>query len=266
MEGTRYDQWYIRWVNFKRDGIMKDKVTLIIKTFERPSCINRLVYSIKMFYPSIRIIVVEDSKDKTPLLGVEHLLMPYDSGTSAGRNLALSKVDTEYVVTLDDDFVFNDQTKLEKWLEILENNKEIDIAGGQVHGHPQYQSSLYIENNALIFKPNPRNQLRNFALWDIVLQFWMGRTDKIKEIGGWNNSFKTCDHIPFFFQALGKLNIIYVPDVLAGHMPIKDQNYFNHRNKRMQHYLNMLMDNLSINRVIDRNNVTIYCRDGNTLR
>ena len=49
-------------------------------------------------------------------------------------------------------------------------------------------------------------------------------------------------------------------------MPIKDQNYFNHRNKRMQHYLNMLMDNLSINRVIDRNGVTIYNRDGNTLR
>ncbi len=246
--------------------MMQDKVTLIIKTFERPQCINRLIYSIKMMYPNLHIIVADDSRESRPIAGVEYLPMPYDSGVSAGRNLALSKVNTPYVVTLDDDFVFNNNTRLERWLEILENNTEIDIVGGQVYGHPLYQSSLYIEDNALIFKPSPRNQLRNFDLWDIVLQFWMAKTDKIKSIGGWDNQFKTCDHIPFFCRALGKLNIIYTSDVSVGHMPIKDQNYFNHRNNRMQRHLNILMDNLSINRVIDRNGIVIYTRDGNTLR
>ena len=245
---------------------MKDKVTLIVKTFERPQCIRRLIYSIKMKYPNIKIIIADDSKETIKIAGAEHLRMPYDSGVSAGRNLALSRVTTPYVVTLDDDFVFNDKTKLERWLEILENNTEIDIVGGQVDSHPQYQSSLYTEDNALIFKPNPRSRLRNFDLWDIVLQFWMGRTDKIKEIGGWDNVFKTCDHIPFFCRALGKLNIVYTPDVVTGHMPIIDQNYFNHRNKRMQYHLNMLMDRLNVNKVIDRNGVTIYTRGGNTLR
>jgi glycosyltransferase involved in cell wall biosynthesis len=217
-------------------------------------------------YPDIRIIVADDSAKPHSITGAEHLLMPYDSGVSAGRNLALSKVDTPYVVTLDDDFIFNDRTQLSKWLEILENNTEIDIVGGQVDGHPQYQSSLHIEDNALIFKPNPRSRLRNFDLWDIVLQFWMGRTEKIRGIGGWSALFKTCDHIPFFCRALGKLNIVYTPGIVTGHMPIRDQNYFNHRNKRMQYHLNMLMDHLNVNRVIDRNGVTIYTRDGHTLR
>ena len=246
--------------------MMHNKVTLIIKTFERPQCINRLVYSIKMMYPNLRVIVADDSREFRPIAGVEHWQMPYDSGVSAGRNLALSKVDTPYVVTLDDDFCFCSRTKLEKWFEILEDNTEIDIIGSNVDGLPNYQISLLIENDALIFRPIPRGRLGNFNLWDIVLQFWMGRTDKIKEVGGWDDRFKTCDHIPFFCRALGRLNIAYTSDVSVGHMPIKSQAYFNHRNKRMQYYLNMLMDDLKVNQVTDRNGRIIYTRDGNTLQ
>ncbi len=245
---------------------MQDKVTLIIKTFERPQCINRLVYSVKMKYPSLRMIVADDSRDSRPISGVEHLRMPYDSGVSAGRNLALSKVDTPFVVTLDDDFVFNDRTRLEKWFKILEDNPDIDMAGGQVDGHPQYQSSLHIENNALVFRPNPRSRLRDFDLWDIVLQFWMGRTDKIREIGGWDDDFKTVDHIIFFARSIGKLKIGQCPDVGIGHMPIQDPKYYQHRNGRMQQYLRLLMEKLGVNRVIDVHGRTLYTYDGHALQ
>jgi len=246
---------------------MNTKVTLIIKTFDRPTCINKLVYSIRTRYPNVPIIVADDGKQPAKIRGTKHLRMSYDSGVSAGRNLALNHVDTPFVVTLDDDFVFSEKTKLEKWLQILEDNPEIDIVGGDViGGHPQYHSSLHIENNALIFKQEPRGHIGKFELWDIVLQFWMGRTDKIKSLGGWDERFKTCDHIPFFCRALGKLNIVHTTNVAIDHAPINNQNYFNHRNKRMQYYLNVLMDDLNIKRVIDRNGNIIYTRDGNTLR
>lgn len=241
---------------------MKDRVTLIVKTFERPQCIRRLIYSIKMKYPNIRIIIADDSKETIKIAGAEHLRMPYDSGVSAGRNLALSKVTTPYVVTLDDDFVFNHRTCLEKWIDILDNTS-LDIVGGNVDGHPDYYASLHIENDALVFKPIPVGIEKDFPLWNIVLQFWMGRTDKIKEIGGWDEEFKTVDHIIFFARSIGKLKIGHCPDVVVGHMPIQDPKYYEHRNGRMQKYLRLLMDRLDVKRVIDISGKTLYTYDGN---
>lgn len=241
-----------------------DEVTLIIKTFERPQCISRLIYSIKLKYPNIKIIIADDSRESKVFTGVEHLKMPYDSGVSAGRNLALSKVDTQYVVTLDDDFVFNNRTNLEKWLEILKSTN-LDLVGGNVDEHPNYYASLYIENDALIFRPEPVGKEDNFLLWNIVLQFWMGRTEKIREIGGWDDEFKTVDHIIFFARSIGKIKVGHCPDVCVGHMPIGDPDYYKHRNGRMQQYLRLLMDRLNIKRVIDISGRTLYTYDGNAL-
>lgn len=243
---------------------MKDKVTLIIKTFERPQCINRLVYSVRIMYPNLRMIVADDSRKACEIVGVEHLRMPYDSGVSAGRNFALSKVETPYVVTLDDDFVFNDRTKLEKWLEILEKTN-LDIIGGNVDGHPNYHASLHIIDDALVFKSEPVGQEDGFALWNIVLQFWMGRTEKIREIGGWDDEFKTVDHIIFFARSIDKIKIGHCPNVGVGHMPIQDPKYYQHRNGRMQQYLRLLMERLNINRVIDIYGRILYTYDGNAL-
>lgn len=244
---------------------MRHKVTLIVKTFERPKCVERLIYSIKMMYPNLRIIVTDDSREARPIVGVEHFRMSYDSGVSAGRNLALSKVDTPFVVTLDDDFLFDSRTNLEKWLNILETTN-LDLVGGNVEGHPTYNASLHIENNALIFRSEPVGIEGEFSLWNIVLQFWMGRTDKIREIGGWDDELKTCDHILFFARSLGKLKIAHTPNVIIGHEPINDQNYYNHRNRRMQKYLRLLMEKLGVNRVIDVHGRTLYTYDGHALQ
>lgn len=244
---------------------MQNKITLIIKTFERPQCINRLVYSIKMMYPNLQVIVADDSRESRLIAGVEHLRMAYDSGVSAGRNLALSKVNTPYVVTLDDDFVFDNRTKLEKWLQILETTN-LDLIGGNVDGHPNYHASLHIENDALIFKPEPVGHEDGFAFWNIVLQFWMGKTEKIREIGGWDEEFKTVDHIIFFARSIGKIKIGHYPNVGIGHRPIQDPEYYKHRNGRMQQYLRLLMDRLGVKRVIDVHGRTLYTYDGHAIQ
>ncbi len=244
---------------------MQKKVTLIVKTFERPKCIERLVYSVKMKYPNLRIIVADDSRESRPIAGVEHLRLPYDTGASAGRNTALSRVETEFVVTLDDDFVFGNRTNLEKWLNILETTN-LDLVGGNVDGHPIYNASLHIEDNALVFKPEPVGMEGSFPLWNIVLQFWMGKTDKIREVGGWDADFRTVDHIIFFARSIGKLKIGQCSDVSIGHAPIQDSKYYQHRNGRMQQYLRLLMEKLGVNRVIDVHGRTLYTYDGHALQ
>jgi len=245
--------------------MMKNKVTLIVKTFERPQCLSRLIYSIKLKYPDLRIIVADDSKESKKIVGIEHLRMPYDSGVSAGRNLALSKVDTPFVVTLDDDFIFNHKTNLEIWLEAMENT-DLDMIGGSVDQHPHYCASLHIEDKALVFKKESVGNLDGYPLWNIILQFWMGRTDKIKEIGGWDEDFKTVDHIMFFARSIGKIKVGYSTEVAVGHAQINDPKYYQLRNGRMQKYLMLLMDKLQINRVIDVSGNTLYTYNGKATR
>lgn len=245
---------------------MQDKITLIVKTFERPQCLSRLIYSIKMMYPSLHIIVVDDSREESRIIqGVKYLRMPYNSGVSAGRNLALSQVETPYVVTLDDDFVFNGKTKLELWLEILETTG-LDLIGGNVEGHPDYHASLHVIDDALVFKTEPVGLEGNFLLWNIVLQFWMGRAEKIREIGGWDDEFKTVDHIIFFARSVGKIKVGHCPEVGVGHMPIQDPDYYQHRNGRMQQYLRLLMDKIGVKKVVDIYGRTLYTYDGNAVR
>jgi glycosyltransferase involved in cell wall biosynthesis len=92
-----------------------DNVTIIIKTFERKYKLKQLVESIKLYYPNIRIIIVDDGQEPESIEGTDYIITPFNIGVSLGRNIALSIVRTKYFITLDDDFVFTQYTNLKKW-------------------------------------------------------------------------------------------------------------------------------------------------------
>ena len=68
------------------EAIDERLVTALVKTFERPHILRRLVASIKRLYPTLPIVVVDDSREPSSLAEVHTIPMPYDSGISAGRN------------------------------------------------------------------------------------------------------------------------------------------------------------------------------------
>ena len=129
----------LKWVKRKeRDRLpftdtplVNTKLTAIIKTFERPETLKRLLSSIKRTYPKMQVIVADDSKIPLYYEGVETLILPYDSGVSLGRQRALEAVKTPYVLLLDDDFIFYHDTKLEAAMQKMEQNLQIDIMGGK---------------------------------------------------------------------------------------------------------------------------------------
>ena len=105
---------------------VESMVTIVTKTFERNRCITNLVESIRKFYPNIRIVIaddnVEEKRDKSLQdEHTDHFFMPFSSGWNAGRSLAVSQVQTEYLVWVDDDFLFTETTDLAFWLNFLEN-------------------------------------------------------------------------------------------------------------------------------------------------
>ncbi|CAM9938101.1 unnamed protein product [Bubo scandiacus] len=108
-------------------------VTVATKTFLRYDKLRGLIASIRRFYPSVTIVVADDSQHPEPLQGphLEHYLMPFGKGWFAGRNLAVSQVTTKYVLWVDDDFIFTPRTRLEKLVDVLERTS-LDLVGGAV--------------------------------------------------------------------------------------------------------------------------------------
>jgi len=235
---------------------MNDKVTLIIKTFERPECLNRLLESIRWFYPFIRIVIADDSREKTPIVSIpeslqkniHHISLPFDSGIAYGRNHALAEVTTPFVVTLDDDFVFTKDTKLEVWLEILENSN-IDIVGGNVANH-RYEACFNIEDGVLRYLHTHRGEEYGCKLYDIVLQFWMGKTSEIRKFGAWDNDFKRIDHSVFFLRALNKIKIAYCNKVSVDHQREMNSHYLKLKDEGGEAvYFNLILEKFNLNKI-----------------
>jgi beta-1,4-N-acetylgalactosaminyltransferase 2 len=228
---------------------IEDRVSLCIKTFERPECVQKLVKSIRKFYPNIKIIIADDSKESIPIENTEYIQMNFYSGTSAGRNAAMNRVKTEYFCTLDDDFMFDKSTRLETWVKILDNTG-LDMIGGNVENRA-YNGIIDFANNEIKLIPGTRGECDGYKLYDIILQFWCGRTKKIQEIGGWDNDFKTQDHKVFFLRHFGKLKISHTPDVYCHHIRKMPKNYANYRHGMQNKYLVKTLKKFNSNRLVE---------------
>ena len=102
-----------------------NEITIIIKTFERKKSLICLLKSIQKYYPEIPIIILDDSRNnyknevmnKFSKLNIEYIVTEFDIGLSEGRNRILRKVKTKYFLLCDDDFEFDERTKLKQLLE-----------------------------------------------------------------------------------------------------------------------------------------------------
>jgi len=207
---------YLRWKDgkaaFERTPLVNEKLTAIIKTFERPNILKRLIKSIKRLYPKMKIIVVDDSHKPSQFEGVTTITMPYDSGVSAGRQKALEHVDTPYVLLLDDDFVFYRQTDLEPAMQIMEANQKIDIMGGKVVNLPLFRSADYRKADLHPTNAKPivtaGSSIAGLPVFDKVPNFYIARTKRLKLVG-WDKRIKRLDHADFFTRAKGVLVTVF---------------------------------------------------------
>lgn len=116
---------------------MLDDVTLIIKTFERPKALDRLLGSIAEKYPECPVLIADDSQSpyrdemlrKHGGLIEEYITLPFDSGLSFGRNELLERVRTKFFVLNDDDFVYGPQTDL-GWMRSQLDSTDLELLGG----------------------------------------------------------------------------------------------------------------------------------------
>lgn len=195
-----------------------DDLTVLIKTFERPWVVRRLVESIRRLYPALAIVVVDDSRRPSRIEGTVTVELPFDSGLSAGRNAGLARIDTPFFVLCDDDFVFFRGTRLVPLVRRMRTCPELDIAGGRVLDLPHYRHVDTRHRRA----PGPRSSERvagtiaGLERREVVRNFFVGRTETVRAVG-WDPDLKLVEHADFFGRARGVLTVAFDPELAVLH-------------------------------------------------
>ncbi|CAK6443259.1 unnamed protein product [Pipistrellus nathusii] len=205
-------------------------VTIATKTFLRYDRLRALIASIRRFYPTVTVIIADDS-DKPEIISgphIEHYLMPFGKGWFAGRNLAVSQVTTKYVLWVDDDFIFTARTQLERLVDVLERTP-LDLVGGAVREisgfATTYRQRLSVEpgapgrGNCFRQKQGFHHELSGFpgcVVTDGVVNFFLARTDKVREVG-FDPRLNRVAHLEFFLDGLGSLRVGSCSDVVVDH-------------------------------------------------
>jgi hypothetical protein len=201
------------------------RLTAIVHTCDRPHSIERLVRSIGWLHPQLRILVADDSRKPQEIAGADIIRLPADVGVSAARNALLARVRTPYFLLLEDDFELSRRSGIGRLLDLVAQN-QVDIAAGELircqrrfglftrrtpePAHAKFE----FEADALKLIPattasravssasggvNPPG--RGPITCDVAHNFFVGRVDKVRAIGGWDPQLQVDERIEFFFRA-----------------------------------------------------------------
>lgn len=182
------------------------RTTIITHTFRRPEAIKALTKSIARFYPEMlqgHFLVNDDTE--------------HDRGVSWGRNHLISQAKTEFILCIDDDFVFTEKTKIER-LEELMDTTDNDLIGFDCGA--DYMGSFVIDGTTVHQVPK-RNEN---GLYDYIPQIFIARREVMLN-HRWDDRFKIGEHFPFFFEHFGKLKIDYTDTVSIQHKHISSPEY-----------------------------------------
>ncbi|KAJ8253605.1 hypothetical protein COCON_G00202170 [Conger conger] len=211
-------------------------VTVTTKTFLRYPEVNYLIRSIRTFYKDIKIIIADDSIEPQKVNGtnIEQYFMPPAQGWFAGRNLAVSQVTTKYFLWVDDDFYFTEDTKIEKFVEIMESMPELDVVAGSVGKLANSFTLIYEEGDEeggclTRVKGNyqPIPGIPNCFFTSGVINFFLARTDAVRKVG-FDPLLKRVGHSEFFMDGLGELLVAICPEVGLNHQRRRANAAYHH--------------------------------------
>jgi glycerol-3-phosphate cytidylyltransferase len=272
-----------------------DRVSILIKSFRRKDSVDNLIKSIRKFYLTVPIIVVDDSGFEYNFdydNNIKTYNLPFDVGVSAGRNFGLEQIKTDYFVLCDDDFEFTEQTNLEEFFRIARLSN-LDILGGLVYERNKplmYYGNFEVDNEDRSVKcVSGYTQHNLYNTCDLIPQFFIGKTKKVKKYG-WDPELKTAEHSAFFFEHRGTLSVGWTDRVSVEHTQTRNEDYSQYR-QRGEYYFNYWLDkkriahfvslknehhrrlhkeyaiaNLkSIAEIFDKNNIPYWLTDGTLL-
>ena len=213
-------------------------VTAIVKTFRRPQSLLRLLETLRVQYPEMPVLIADDSQPaysevSAPFPGVEHYVLPDDEGGAYGRNFLLERVATPYALYVDDDFIFTEETQVERLLTFVKNGIWDLAAGAVCNGRQpiEYDATFELQGDVLWLRPQVSVNAPHRT--DITVNFFASSTEHLQEIR-WDSSLRQGYHLDFFYRCwLAGVKVGTLPSVKAGHDRGGDHEYNKLRRREM---------------------------------
>lgn len=229
---------------------MIDNLTVVIKTFERPEACARLIGSVRKFYPTVPIIVVDDSH--TPNIpaatNMLYFRTEYDIGVSAGRNLGVDHVKTPYVWIGDDDCEFTKDTDLEHAIKMIEKY-DLDIIGMEATG-VNWMGTFKVEGDTVRMVPESIENFGEVKIFDFVPNIFVARTDTMQRFP-WDEKLKVGEHFAHFFTNRGKLKVGYTDRISITHGFKTPSDTYHRMRRRAPQFVEQFMRENGIKRRVD---------------
>tara|TARA_Y100000590_G_scaffold465909_1_gene639613 strand:- start:922 stop:1785 length:864 start_codon:yes stop_codon:yes gene_type:complete len=199
-----------------------NNLTIGIKTFIRPKCLDFCIRNIVKNYPNIKIIIGDDSdkidKKKNKKIinkysnnNIIYIDLPFDSGISKGRNEIVKKCKTDYILILDDSRSITKNTQIDKMLQFLIDKPEYDLIGGVIPTRGKYAGNYdhyflnsKIKNNKIIINYTselPKINYNKLKVYECNLcnNIFIAKTKKLKKYK-WDDKLKVGEHELFFYN------------------------------------------------------------------
>lgn len=230
------------------------QIDVIIKSFNRPAEILRLVKSWNLYYPQISLTICDDSTQQMDFSDPAYYnhkiiyLPEKDMGISYGRNYGIKHTDKDYILFLDDDFIMHENTKIETLLRLFEIEEDIGIVGGVMgerSKHTVTQGGELSLKNGICAKKCLEDQLEvfdkiNYRYCSMTDNFFIANR-KVFEDVLWDSTLKVCEHTDFFLQVKNaNWKVIFTPDVLVGHLHETSNKIYDKFRYERYHYFKEL--------------------------
>jgi hypothetical protein len=218
-------------------------ITVCIKTFMRPDILNKTLQSIRDKYKDITILVADDSKKEyikidNMELADRYYHLKYNSGTSYGRNYLLSQVETKYIIFIDDDHVFTQQTDIEVILYILQRYN-LDMVGFKSKKKSAPSKLIRLKRKKILYRVlNVYMGVYNGCpLYDLIPQSFI-TTKEFSNKNRWHTILRFNEHLPFFYQMLDKnVKISFINSVKTKNENKNDPDIYKRLKKQNEDYV-----------------------------
>ncbi len=203
------------------------QLTTIISTANRPKSLRRLVQSVQKQLPESKILVADDSPQARVPKQVDQVKVPPGVGRASACNALLSRVRTPYFLMLDERAELTVETEVDALLQLVVDDK-LDLAAGDFVGcrrrlwffvkrQPQPGHGLLeFAGDSLTLKPGHRTIGEGYAWCDLVHNFYVARTAKVRNLGGWDPELENDEREEFFVRGQRQgLRVGLAPEVVA---------------------------------------------------
>lgn len=238
---------------------------------DRYTHLDHLLSSIFKYYPDAKVTVADQSKEIQPSVydpyNVKVLPLPYDCGLSHARNTLVAETTEPYLLLLEDDFLFTENTKIENMLTLTD---KADIVGGAVYRKDYripFEHYFEIKDGVLRHVPDGDHWTEykgiTYKPTGCILNFALFRRQVFDDIM-WNRELKLREHQEFFYRARHK-DIVFTPDVSIADNKGRQSNAYKKLKARDEFYIPM-MESLGIHRIEYLSGQVVELKDGKIVR